>query len=61
MKRVPSSLVKTWIFLIKSKDPRLAKQKFYAYRKIRELFGNTDIAQLYIEQYIDRDIEVVII
>jgi hypothetical protein len=61
MRRVPPSLVKTWIFLIKSKDPRLAKQKFCAHRKIRELFGNTDIAQLYIEQYIDRDIEVVII
>jgi hypothetical protein len=61
MKRIPAALVKTWIFLIKSKDPQLAKEKFCAYKKIRKLFGNTDIAELYIEQSKDHDIEVVLI
>jgi hypothetical protein len=61
MKRVPATLVKTWLFLIKSKDPQLSKQKFCAYQKIRKLFGNADVAELYIEQESDHDIEVVII
>ena len=61
MKRVPATLVKTWLFLIKSKDPQLSKQKFCAYQKIRKLFGNAYVAELYIEQESDHDIEVVII
>jgi hypothetical protein len=61
MKRIPAALVGTWLFLIKSKDPQLAKQKFCAYQKIRTLFGNTDVAELYIEQDEDHDIEIVII
>ena len=59
MRVISVTLVKTWLFLINSKDPQLAKQKFCAYLKIRKLFGSTDVAELYIEQ--DRDIEVVII
>jgi len=61
MKRIPAALVKTWLFLIKSKDPQLSKQKFYAFQKVRKLFGNVYVAELYIEQDKDHDIEVVII
>jgi hypothetical protein len=61
MKVISATLVKTWLFLIKSKDPQLAKQKLCAYLKIRKLFGSTDVAELYIEQDKDHDIEVVII
>ena len=61
MKRIPAALVKTWLFLIKSKDPKLAKQKFCAYQKIKKLFGTTQIAEIYIEQEDDHDIEVVIV
>jgi len=61
MKRIPAQLVKTWLFLVKSKDPKLMKQKYNAYQKIQRLFGNAQVAQLYIEQEEDHDIEVVII
>lgn len=61
MKGIPVELVKTWLFLIKSKDPQLAKQKFYAYQKIIELFGNIKIAELYLEQEYDHCIEIVLI
>ncbi len=61
MKRIPVALVRTWLFLIKSKDPRLAKQKFCAYQKVKKLFGNSQIAEVYLEQENDHDIEVVII
>ncbi|MBA6380324.1 MULTISPECIES: hypothetical protein [unclassified Colwellia] len=61
MKRMPTALVKTWLFLLKSKDPKLARQKFIAYQKIKKSFGSADLAQLYIEQDRDNDIEVVII
>jgi hypothetical protein len=58
---ISATLVKTWLFLIESKDPQLAKQRNCAYKNIRKLFGSTDIAELYIEQDKDHDIEVVII
>jgi hypothetical protein len=61
MKRIPAALVKTWLFLIKTKDPQLAKQKFCAYQKIKKLFGNAGLAELYLEQDKDHDIEVVIV
>lgn len=61
MKQIPAALVRTWLFLIKSKDPQLAKQKFRAYQKVRKLFGNLVVAELYLEQDKDNDIEVVII
>jgi hypothetical protein len=61
MKNIPTALVKTWLFLVKSKDPKLAKQKFCAYQKIKQLFGNAQVAELYIEQVSDHDIEVVLI
>jgi len=61
MKVISPTLVRTWLFLIKSKDPKLAKQRFFAVQKIRALFGNTDVAELYIEQEKDHDIEVMLI
>jgi hypothetical protein len=61
MKRIPAALVRTWLFLIKSQDPKLTKQKFCAYQKIKKLFGNIQIAELYIEQDNDHEIEVLVI
>ncbi|AOW78653.1 hypothetical protein A3Q34_18505 [Colwellia sp. PAMC 20917] len=61
MKIMPTALVKTWLFLLKSTDPKLARQKFIAYQKIKKSFGSADLAQLYLEQDKDNDIEVVII
>ena len=61
MKRIPAALVKTWLFLVKSNDPKLAKQKLCAYKKIKKLFGTTQVAEVYIEQENDHDIEIVIV
>ena len=61
MKVLSATLVKTWLFLVKSKDPQLAKQKICAYQKITKLIGSTVVAVLYTEQDKDHDIEVVII
>jgi len=61
MKGIPTSLVKTWLFLIQSNDPKLTTQKFYAYQKIKQLFGSINMAEIYLEQYDDEEIEVMII
>jgi hypothetical protein len=61
MKRIPAALVKTWLFLIRSNNPQLAKQKFRAYHKVREIFGSSELAELYIEQDKDHDIEIVLV
>jgi len=61
MKGISNSLVKTWLFMIQSDDPKLAIQKFYAHRKIKQLFGSINMAEIYIEQVEDKEIEVIII
>jgi len=61
MQGIPGSLVKTWLFMIQSDDPKLATQKFYAYQKIKQLFGSINMAEIYLEQYEDDEIEVMVI
>jgi hypothetical protein len=61
MPKLSSSLVKTWLFLISSTDPELARSKFFAYRALKQCFGSVDLALLYIEQLSDKQIEVVVI
>ncbi|NQZ82748.1 MAG: hypothetical protein HRT52_17200 [Colwellia sp.] len=61
MKGIPGSLVKTWLFMIQSDDPKLVTQKFYAYQKIKQLFGSINMAEIYLEQYEDDEIEVMVI
>jgi hypothetical protein len=61
MEGIPSSLVKTWLFMVQSDDPKLATQKFYAYQKIKQLFGSINMAEIYLEQNEDEEIEVMII
>ena len=60
-RQVPISLLKTWLFMAKSQDPRLAKSKLLAFAQIKRHFGSLSLAQLYLEQFDDKSVEVIII
>ena len=61
MRSIPTSLVKTWLFLVKSTSPELSKAKKVASREIKLHFGSKTLAQIYIEQQDDEHIEVVFV
>ncbi|GAA5137478.1 hypothetical protein [Thalassotalea piscium] len=61
MKNIPTSLINTWLFLIKSEDPKLTKSKALAAKHIKQNFGNSELAHLYIEQLKDKTIEIILI
>ncbi len=54
----PHMLVKTWLYIIYSNEEGLEFQKFKLRKVIKELFGSTELAKLYIEQVVDDDIEI---
>ena len=54
----PPVLVDTWLHIIKSKEKSIAHQEFELRRKIKEYFGSIELAQLYVEQFKDEEIEV---
>ncbi len=54
----PPILVETWINLINNRSPDLAHVKLPLRRAIKEFFGSMELAQLYVEQYKENDIEV---
>ena len=60
-KKIPHSLLKTWLFMAKSQDPKLAKSKFLAFAQIKKHYGSLSLAQLYLEQVDDKLVEVIII
>jgi len=61
MKKIPLSIVKTWLFLAQAKEAKLAHAKLNAQQKIKLNYGTIELAQIYIEQQQDQDIEVVVI
>jgi len=61
MPQLSTSLVKTWLFLIATTDPQLARAKFFAYRALKQCFGSVDLAMIYLEQLDDKQIEIVVI
>lgn len=54
----PSILVETWLHLATTKNPDLAHVKLPLRRAIKEFFGSMELAQLYVEQHRENDIEV---
>jgi len=61
MKAISLSILKTWIFLAHSTDPKLAQAKFVANKNINQHFGSIELAQIHLEQAKDKEIEVVVI
>ncbi|NQY88737.1 MAG: hypothetical protein HRT51_13515 [Colwellia sp.] len=59
MKQLPPPiLVKTWLYVIASNEEGIDYQKFKLRQAIKEIFSSTELAQLYIEQLADDDIEI---
>lgn len=54
----PPVLIDTWLHVIYCKEENIAQQKFELRRKIKEHFGSTELAQLYVEQFKDKETEV---
>jgi len=54
----PLVLVDTWLYIIYCKGENIAQRKFELRRKIKKHFGSIELAQLYIEQFKDEEIEV---
>lgn len=61
MKNYPEALVKTWLFLAQSSDPKLTSAKKQARKQLNEKFGSIELAIIYLEQTFDQNIEVVLI
>lgn len=59
MKKLPPPvLIQTWLFIIYANEEEMDYQKFKLRKIIKELFGSIELAQLYIEQITDQDIEI---
>jgi hypothetical protein len=54
----PPVLVETWLFLTNSNSPELKYLKLPLHNAIKHFFGSNELAQLYIEQFKDKEIEV---
>lgn len=54
----PPVLVETWLHIIKSKAKNVARQQLESSRKINKYFGSIELAQLYVEQVKDDEIDV---
>lgn len=54
----PPILVETWIYLAINHNPDLAHVKLPLRRTIKEFFGSMELAQLYVDEYKEKDIEV---
>lgn len=54
----PHILVKTWLQVLKSKEIGLEQQKIKLNKIIEELFGSIELAELYVEQIAENEVEV---
>ena len=54
----PPILVETWLHLATNNNPELEHMKLPLRRAIKEFFGSMELAQLYVEEYKEKDIEV---
>ena len=55
------SLIQTWLFLANSTDPKLDKSKQVAIAQLERSFGSVQMASIWVEQELDKSIEVVLI
>jgi len=61
MDKISPALVKTWLFMAKSKEAKFQKSKEHAQNNITKNFGNIIVAELYIEKRRDDEIEVIVV
>lgn len=54
----PVVLVETWLHVLTSKNQRAFLQKKVIIKKIQEHFGSIELAQLYVEQSKDEEVEI---
>lgn len=52
----PVILVDTWLYLIKNQTTDLEQIKLPLRRVIKSHFGTMELAQLYVDQFLDKDI-----
>ena len=61
MGQISPALVKTWLFMAKSKEARFQKSREHAQRNISRNFGNIILAELYLEKKRDEDIDIIVV
>ena len=54
----PPILVETWLHLATNNNPNLVHAKLPHRKAIKKFFGSIELAQLYVEQHKEKDIEV---
>ena len=54
----PAVLVETWLHIMNSKGKNIFRQQNAIIKKIKEHFGSIELAQLYVEQSKDEEIEI---
>jgi hypothetical protein len=54
----PVILVDTWLYLIQNKTPELEYMQFSLHRVIKSYFGTIELAQLYVEQLHQNDVDL---
>jgi hypothetical protein len=54
----PPVIVETWLHLIYCKEENIDQKKFELRRVIKGYFGSTELAQLYVEQSKDEELDV---
>lgn len=54
----PAVLVETWLHIMNSKGKNIFCQQNAIIKKIKEHFGSIELAQLYVEQSKDEEIEI---
>ena len=59
MERISEALVKTWLFMLKTDDPELKRSKYYANKRILRTFGSVEVAEIYLEQLHNEEVDIV--
>lgn len=54
----PVALVQVWIYTLNTAHPKLERSREKALMSIKRFFGSTSVAELYIEQAKDKEIEI---
>lgn len=61
MPPISPMLVKTWIFLNYCDDRSMINSQREAKKQINKYFGSLIVAEMYVEQSIDQEIEIIIV
>lgn len=60
MKNLPNTLVETWLLLATDQRPENTEAKKIAIKNIINVFGNIDVAKVYLEQNSKKITELVV-